>query len=191
MRLLTSSRAWSKGGTPGPDSAAEYTSFNNFIKEIVVEGIQVELVIWDNTGMDGYEKLRRLSYEDVHVVLLCFDISDQDSFDNLRHLWNVEADTYLKKVPKILVGCKKELQNDVATLRSLRESGHRPISTKKAEAFALEINALAYLETSAVQKSGLDELFDYAARAALTRGPSKGKKGIRRFLSRSEMKFKS
>lgn len=86
MRLLTSSRAWSKGGTPGPDSAAEYTSFNNFIKEIVVEGIQVELVIWDNTGMDGYEKLRRLSYEDVHVVLLCFDISDQDSFDNLRHL---------------------------------------------------------------------------------------------------------
>lgn len=53
----------------------------------------------------------------------------------------------------------------------------------------MKIKALAYFETSAVERSGLSELFDYAAEAALKQSKTKVS-GLRRFLSRSEIKFK-
>jgi hypothetical protein len=74
--------AWSNGTTPDTDQLLP----NNFIKTTVIEGHEIELVIWDNTGMEGYERLRRLSYQDVHVVLICFDISEPDSLDNVEHM---------------------------------------------------------------------------------------------------------
>ena len=52
----------------------------------MMEGHQIELDIWDNTGMNDYERLRRLSYDNVHVVLICFSISDPDSFENVEHM---------------------------------------------------------------------------------------------------------
>jgi hypothetical protein len=60
---------------------------------------------------------------------------------------------------------------------------------------AIRIGALAYFETSALQNEGLRELFDYVAEAALKKKKNAGPQsnmtsGIRRFLSRSEMRFK-
>lgn len=55
---------------------------------------------------------------------------------------------------------------------------------------ASRIGALAYFETSALQKQGLHEVFDYVAEAALKKSPRQKVSGIRRFLSRSEMRFK-
>jgi hypothetical protein len=84
--------AWSHNATP----IGETPLVNSFIKTTIVEGRQVELVIWDNTGLEGYERLRRFSYEDVHVALLCFDISDPDSFDNVEELVSYDLRQFLK-----------------------------------------------------------------------------------------------
>jgi GTPase SAR1 family protein len=59
---------------------------NHFIRSTKISDRQVELVIWDNTGREGYETMRRLSYEDAHIVLICFDISDPDSFENIDYM---------------------------------------------------------------------------------------------------------
>ncbi|KAH7135376.1 P-loop containing nucleoside triphosphate hydrolase protein [Dendryphion nanum] len=85
-----------------------------FIKTVYIEGVEVELVAWDNSGLDdrNYEMLRRLSYKDVHVIFICFDIGDEDAaVDNVQHMWNPEAAEYLRDVPKILVGCKSDLRD--------------------------------------------------------------------------------
>jgi hypothetical protein len=75
--------AWSHNAAP----ATNAPMVNNFMKVIKIEGgREVELVIWDSTCMDGYERLRRLSYGDVHVILVCFDISEPDSLDNVEHM---------------------------------------------------------------------------------------------------------
>jgi len=72
--------AWTYDKTSELDSPA----LNTFIKKTTVEGYEVELVIWDHSGMDNYEQLRRLSYENVDVTLVCFDISEPDSLDNVQ-----------------------------------------------------------------------------------------------------------
>jgi GTPase SAR1 family protein len=89
----------------------------------------LEVIIQDRSGSSRVqEHLRRASYGVVHAVLLCFDISSPESFENVEHKvrmhataapsrlppadtrqWNHEADLYLNKVPKILVGCKKDM----------------------------------------------------------------------------------
>ena len=42
--------------------------------------------------------------------------------------WNIEADNYLRDVPKVLVGCKKDLRNDAPTLDILRQQNTMPTS---------------------------------------------------------------
>lgn len=101
---------------------------NHFIKSVAIESCQVELVIWDNTGINENDRLRRLSYKDVHMLLICFDISDPDSFENVEYMWNAEAAQFLARVPKVLVGCKKDLRNSTQTLSRLRRQDMMPIS---------------------------------------------------------------
>ena len=61
--------------------------FNTFIRKIYIENVQAELVVWDNTGSDSYDGLRRLSYKEVHVIFICFDISNPESaIDNIKEM---------------------------------------------------------------------------------------------------------
>jgi hypothetical protein len=73
---------WSEGDVPEEDTPV----MNHFIKSRKIKDRQVELVIWDNTGREGYEIMRRLSYDDAHIVLICFDIGDPDSFENIDYM---------------------------------------------------------------------------------------------------------
>jgi GTPase SAR1 family protein len=82
LSKANSNSSWSHNRAPESDTPA----LNNFIKRVLVEGQDVEVVIWDNSGMDNYERLRRLSYEDVHVILICFDISEPDSLENVQYM---------------------------------------------------------------------------------------------------------
>ncbi|CAN9099574.1 unnamed protein product [Alternaria sp. RS040] len=172
--------AWSQGDVPEEDTPV----MNHFIRSTKIRDRQIELVIWDNTGREGYEMMRRLSYEDAHIVLICFDISDPDSFENIDYMWSAEANEHLRDLPKILVGCKKELRNDNAKLDSLRRQHFIPVSPYAADRLAIKIQALAYFETSAIKKQGLSELFDYVAEAALRTVPKSKSSGIRKALSR-------
>jgi hypothetical protein len=76
---------WSQKNIHQVDTHAMQT----FIQSTWMEGRQIELVIWDNAGLDRYEGFRRLSYNLVHVVLICFDISNPDSFENIDYVVNL------------------------------------------------------------------------------------------------------
>lgn len=66
---------------------------------------------------------------------------------------------YCEGVPRILVGCKSDMRRGEGT------SGH--VAPEQAKEVAERIQAYKYLECSAKSGEGLQEVFEYAARASL------------------------
>nr|CAI5849782.1 unnamed protein product [Callosobruchus analis] len=80
-------------------------------------GKQVELALWDTAGQEDYDRLRPLSYPDTDVILMCFSVDSPDSLENIPEKWTPEVKHFCPNVPIILVGNKKDLRNDPATIR--------------------------------------------------------------------------
>lgn len=66
---------------------------------------------------------------------------------------------YCEGVPRILVGCKSDIRS------SGNEGDH--VAPEAAKEVAERIQAYKYLECSAKSGEGLQEVFEYAARASL------------------------
>ncbi|KAF2035230.1 GTP-binding protein rho3 precursor [Setomelanomma holmii] len=181
-QLLTISSAWSQGSTVDSDNPSGPA--REFSRTMTVEKHEVEVVVRDFSGLETYTCLRRPLYKDVRVVLMCFDISSYDSLDNTVEQWVHEADAYLRDVPKILVGCKKDRRDqDMESLDHAEKA--QMVSPYKAGRIAHKIKALAYFETSALKRQGLDELFTYAAGFSMAKPMARKSLGFRRFLLRT------
>ena len=66
--------------------------------------------LWDTAGQEDYDRLRPLSYANAHVFIACFNLTDQNSLTHIEEKWVPELKHYGRKVPIILVGCKKDLR---------------------------------------------------------------------------------
>ncbi|VVD01066.1 unnamed protein product [Leptidea sinapis] len=143
------------------------TVFENYVADIEVDGKQVELALWDTAGQEDYDRLRPLSYPDTDVILMCFSVDSPDSLENIPEKWTPEVKHFCPNVPIILVGNKKDLRNDPATINELRKMKQEPVKPQEGRAMAEKINAFAYLECSAKSKEGVREVFETATRAAL------------------------
>jgi Ras homolog gene family, member A len=137
------------------------TIFENYVADVQVDGIHVELALWDTSGIEDYDNLRPLSYPDAHVVLICFAISSPDSLDNVQEkvslvsIWYLEF-TYLSQwisevlnfcpaAPIILVGLKKDLRYDPKEIEELLKTGQSPVTYEQV--FASYIAPLRALLT--------------------------------------------
>ena len=81
---------------------------------------QVELALWDTAGQEDYDRLRPLSYPDTDVILMCFSVDSPDSLENIPEKWTPEVKHFCPNVPIILVGNKKDLRNDPATIKGFQ-----------------------------------------------------------------------
>ncbi|KAG8693354.1 GTP-binding protein Rho1 [Ceratobasidium sp. 395] len=133
------------------------TVFENYVADVEIDGKHVELSLWDTAGMDGYERLRPLSYPDSHVILVCFSINSRDSFDNIPEKWDPEVKHFCPGIPFILVGCKKDLRHDPKTIEELRGWGQHPVTFMEGMGTAQKIGALHYLECSAKTGEGIKQ----------------------------------
>jgi small GTP-binding protein len=152
------------------------TVFENYVADITVDDKQVELALWDTAGQEDYDRLRPLSYPDTHVILLCFSIDSPDSLQNIAEKWTPEVRHFCPSVPMILVGCKKDLRNDQATINELAKVKTGPVKFEDGTSMSERIGAAAYVECSALTKEGIREVFDTATRHALKSKKSKQKK---------------
>ncbi|XP_016844792.1 ras-like GTP-binding protein Rho1 isoform X4 [Nasonia vitripennis] len=129
--------------------------------------LQIELALWDTAGQEDYDRLRPMSYLDTDVVLMCFSLDSPDSLENIPEKWAPEVRHFCANVPIVLVGNKKDLRNDPTTLQELAKMRQEPVKSEEGRAMANRINALSYLECSAVTKEGVRQVFETATRAAL------------------------
>ena len=73
------------------------------------------------------------------------------------------------------MGTQADLRDDSATIDKLAKNRQKPISTEAGERLSKELQAVKYLECSALTQNGLKNVFDEAIIAALE-PPKKDKK---------------
>eukprot|EP00038_Savillea_parva_P005978 m.160977 g.160977 ORF g.160977 m.160977 type:complete len:195 (-) comp12013_c0_seq1:229-813(-) len=151
------------------------TVFENYVADIVIDGKQIELALWDTAGQEDYDRLRPLSYPDTNVLLICFSIDSPDSLENVPEKWVPEVRHFCPSIPFVLVGCKSDLRNDPNTIAELKKNGQSPVTDEEGAQCATKIGAYEYMCCSARTKENVREVFETATRAAMTAKASKGK----------------
>ncbi|KAF7726993.1 Rho GTPase [Apophysomyces ossiformis] len=101
--------------------------------------------------------------------MLCFSVDDKDSLENIVHEWLDEVTNHCPDAKLVLVALKCDLRDDPLVRR------HRanPVMYEEAKsvqgvAVARSINAVRYLECSAMHNRGVHECFEQVARVAMT-----------------------
>ncbi|KAK3691010.1 Rho GTPase [Vermiconidia calcicola] len=153
----------------------EPTVFENYVHDIFIDNVHVELSLWDTAGQEEFDRLRSLSYDDTHAIMLCFSVDSPDSLENVESKWVAEIAENCPGVKLVLVALKCDLRERGGD----DEEGEpkRPtIDYKQGLAVAEKIKALRYLECSAKKNRGVNEAFTEAARVALQVKNVKGDK---------------
>ncbi|KKK16495.1 Rho GTPase Rho3 [Aspergillus rambellii] len=136
--------------------------FKNYVHDIFVDNVHMELSLWDTAGQEEFDRLRALSYEDTHVIMLCFSVDSPDSFENVASKWIEEITENCPGVRMVLTALKCDLRKD-----EFLNDNPNAITYEQGLAKAKEIGAVKYLECSAVQNRGIMETFYEAAKVAL------------------------
>lgn len=136
------------------------TVFENYVTDCRVDGIKVQLALWDTAGQEEYERLRPFSYSKANIILIGFAIDDPESLMNARTKWTEEALRYCPTAPIVLVGLKKDLRKSVG-------NGEEVVTREAAEQVARAIGAKRYMECSALTGEGVDDIFEVATRTSL------------------------
>ena len=151
------------------------TVFDNYSANVMVDGKAINIGLWDTAGQEDYEKLRPLSYSQTDIFLVCFSLISPTSFDNIKSKWLPEIRLHMPNTKFILVGTKLDLRYDLNTIQKLAEKKKVPITYERGMAMAKEIEAVKYIECSALTQENLQSVFYEAIRCHLF--PDQGSNG--------------
>ncbi|KAK1485058.1 GTP-binding protein RHO3 [Colletotrichum cuscutae] len=150
----------------------EPTVFENYVHDIFVDSVHIELSLWDTAGQEEFDRLRSLSYDDTDLIMLCYSVDSKDSLENVESKWVGEIADNCPGVKLVLVALKcdlREADNEEEEAAEGQQREKRPmISYEQGLEVARRINALRYLECSAMRNRGVNEAFTEAARVALS-----------------------
>ena len=144
------------------------TVFDNYTSSVMVDGVAVNLGLWDTAGQEDYDRLRPLSYPQTDVFLICFSVVSPSSFENVSTKWCPEIKHHCPDAVVILVGTKIDLREDKEVIGQLSNAGLAPVRREQGLKMASKIRAIKYLECSALTQRGLKQVFDEAVRAVLS-----------------------
>ena len=147
------------------------TVFDNYSVNVMYEEKPVSLGLWDTAGEEDYDRLRPLSYPQTDVFIICYSIVSPASLENVISKWEPEITHHCPSTPCILVGTKIDLRDDENMLNVLTSKNSEVISYSKGLEYAKRINAIEYLECSALTGKGVKTVFDRAFHAVF--GPEK------------------
>ncbi|KIW82516.1 hypothetical protein Z517_05543 [Fonsecaea pedrosoi CBS 271.37] len=155
----------------------EPTVFENYVHDIFVDGIHMELSLWDTAGQEEFDRLRSLSYDDTQAIMLCFSVDNHGSLENVSTKWIAEINEHCPGVKIVLCALKCDLREEHEKDDD-EEHGAPPrpmIQYNEGLEVARRIGALRYLECSAMRNRGVNEAFTEAARVALQVKPARSK----------------
>mmetsp|Transcript_8632 Transcript_8632/g.24227 ORF Transcript_8632/g.24227 Transcript_8632/m.24227 type:complete len:221 (+) Transcript_8632:212-874(+) len=107
---------------------------------------KVKAQIWDTAGQERYRAITSAYYRGAVGALLVYDISKHSTFENVERWLKELRDHAEANIVVMLVGNKSDLRH------------LRAVETDEAMAFAEQHN-LAFIETSALDASGVDTAF--------------------------------
>ena len=135
--------------TVGCDIHNKKFNFSNTNKSL-------SMVLWDLAGQERFHSIRDSFYKGSHAALVVFDITSRGSFYDIN-TWIRELQKNSPQTPFIIVGNKSDRVND-----DLRE-------VTKDEALELAKKyGVPYMETSAKNNENVDNVFQTAAKLALS-----------------------
>ncbi|KAJ1889760.1 Rho GTPase [Kickxella alabastrina] len=143
------------------------TVFDNYAVTVMIGEDPYTLGLFDTAGQEDYDRLRPLSYPQTDVFLVCFSVISQASFENVKEKWFPEVHHHCPGVPCLIVGTQVDLREDNATKAKLARNKQQVISYDQGEKLSRELNAVKYVECSALTQKGLKNVFDEAIVAAL------------------------
>ncbi|OJD20793.1 hypothetical protein ACJ73_07869 [Blastomyces percursus] len=145
--------------------------------DIYVDGIHMELSLWDTAGQEEFDRLRSLSYDDTQVIMLCFSVDSKDSLENVETKWLAEIAEHCAGAKIVLVALKCDLREEAdekdGDNSESQPAGKPIVKYNQGLEVAKKVGALRYLECSAMRNRGVNEAFTEAARVALSVKPSK------------------
>jgi small GTP-binding protein len=117
----------------------------------------VKLQLWDLAGQKHFSFVRPPFYRGSSATVYTFDLTRRSSFQNILN-WKSEVEKVIGDgKPSILVGNKIDLA----------EKGQREVGTSEGKALKEELNAIAYLETSAKEDVLVEPVFKDLTKAIL------------------------
>jgi len=147
---------------------AEYipTVFDNYSTNVLVDDKPYNIGLWDTAGQEDYDRLRPLSYPQTDVFIVCYSVVSRSSLQNVKNKWIPELDQYSPHTPKILVGTKGDLREDLETIAKFSKKGITMVTKEEAEKVQKEVGANLHIECSALTQQGLRSIFQEAIREA-------------------------
>ena len=115
-------------------------------KSIVAEGKTIKAQIWDTAGQERYRAITSAYYRGAVGALLVYDLTKHATFENVERWLKELRDHAEANIVVMLVGNKSDLKPQ------------RAVPTEEAMAMAEQHN-LAFIETSALDASGVDVAF--------------------------------
>jgi len=124
-------------------------------KIVEVGGRNVKLQIWDTAGQERFRSVTRSYYRGAAGAILVYDTTNRESYNHVSS-WLSDARSLANKdIAIIVVGNKTDLPN-------------REVTFLEASRYAQE-NDLMFLETSALNGDGVEEVFLKCARTILSK----------------------
>jgi len=118
-----------------------------------VDELKVKLQIWDTAGQERFKSITASYYRGAASVILAFDVTDPATFSKVQK-WLKDVRHFSgEDVDIVLVGTKCDMIY------------HRVVDKEVATKLAKD-NNLKYMETSAKDGTGVNELFQYIAETA-------------------------
>lgn len=115
-------------------------------KSISVDAKTLKAQIWDTAGQERYRAITSAYYRGAVGALLVYDITKHITFENVARWLKELRDHAEANIVIMLVGNKSDLRH------------RRAVPTEEAMGFA-EANNIAFIETSALDATGVEEAF--------------------------------
>ena len=152
--------------------AGSFSSKNVFYDKV---NKKIKYEIWDTAGQEKYRALNKMFYQDASVAILVLDITRKDTFEAIKNYWYSEVKENSPKNIVIAIAANKS---------DLYE--YEEISNEELQEYANSIGAI-YKQTSALQSSGINDLFDNIGYKILS--PENYEVFIRKTNSRKQIKL--
>ncbi|KAJ3445382.1 ras and ef-hand domain-containing protein [Anaeramoeba flamelloides] len=122
---------------------------------IVLDGKTYKMQIWDTAGQERFRTITTSYYRDADGIIVIYDVTSEETFLQVENWFNEINKHSSQSVFSILVGNKKDLEND------------RVVSTENGQQLAEKLS-VPFIETSAKTGENVYETFKQLMEKVIT-----------------------